>query len=306
MTGEIAVGPLEEADVPAADAVFRLAFGTAIGLPEPARFAAGTEMVRTRWIADPACAFKAESGGELVGSAFVARWGSSAVFGPLSVRPDHWDKGVARLLWAACDDLIGSWGVTHTALFTRPEPKNVHLYQSLDFWPGSLTALTAKELDGSAPGPAADAPGDVLDDCRRVSDAVYPGLDLEREIRAVRDQGLGSTVVVSDGEGPAGFAVCHAGEGSEAGPGVCYVKWAAARPGEGADGRLARLLDAVEGYAAASGATRLVAGVNTSRHGAWRLLLERGHRTLAFGVAMHRRNEPAYDRPDAWVLDDRR
>ena len=306
MTGEIVVGPLQEQDVAAADAVFRLAFGTAIGLPEPARFAEGTEMVRTRWVADPACAFKAESGGELVGSAFVTRWGSSAVFGPLTVRPDFWNRGVARLLWAACDDLIEGWGVTHTGLFTRPEPKNVHLYQSLDFWPGSLTALTAKELGATAPGPAADARADVLDDCRRVSDAVYPGLDLEREIRAVHDQGLGSTVVVHDGEVPAGFAVCHAGEGTEAGPGACYVKFAAVRPGEEAPARLTRLLDAVETYAGAAGATRLVAGVNTARHGAWRLLLDRGHRTLAFGVAMHRRNEPAYDRADAWVLDDRR
>ena len=305
MTDEIAVGPLEEQDVAEADAVFRLAFGTAIGLPEPSRFAEGTEMVGTRWRADPSRAFKAESGGELVGSAFVTRWGSSAVFGPLTVRPDHWNRGVGRLLWTACAGLIEGWGVTHTALFTRPEPKNVHLYLSLGFWPGSLTALTAKELGEGSPGPAADTPADVAA-CRAVAGAVYPGLDLECEIRAVDEQRLGGTVVIRDDEGAAGFAVCHVGEGSEAGPGACYVKFGAARPGTDAPARLAELLDAVEAYAAASAATRLVAGVNTARQGAYRLLLDRGHRTLAFGVAMHMASEPAYDRPDAWVLDDRR
>ena len=212
-------------------------------------------MVRTRWIADPACAFGAESGGELVGSAFVTRWGSSAVFGPLTVRPDYWNRGVARLLWAACDDLIDGWGVTHAGLFTRPEPKNIHLYQSLDFWPGSLTALTEKELGTAAPASAPDTPADVLDECRRVSDAVFPGLDLECEIVAVHDQALGATVRAPRRRRPAGFAVCHAGEGTEAGPGACYVKFAAARPGEEASARLAQLIDAVEGYAAASGAT---------------------------------------------------
>jgi GNAT superfamily N-acetyltransferase len=306
---EIAVEPLEEGDLADADAVFRLAFGTALGLPEPARFAEGAELVRTRWRAAPGGAFKAVSGGELVGCALVARWGSSAVLGPLAVRPDWWDRGVGHLLWEARLPLLERWGATHAALFTRPEPKNVHLYQRFDFWPGSLTALTAKQLTaGGAPATetAPDVQVDLLDECRRLTDAVYPGLDLEREIRMVADQGLGETVLVRDEDGLAGFAICHAGAGSEAGPGACFVKFAAARPGAEASARFTELLEAVEAYAAARGLSRLVAGVNTARHEAYRTLLERGHRTLAFGVAMHRGNEPAYDRPGVYVLDDRR
>lgn len=304
---EITVGPLEERDVDAADAVFRLAFGTELGVPEPSRFAEGAEMVRTRWAADPSCAFKAEVDGELVGCAFVTRWGSSAVFGPLAVRPDWWNRGVGQRLWEARLPLVEGWGTTHAGLFTRPDGKRVHLYQKFDFWPGALTALTAKELGAAAPGGTpVEADAVVLDACRRLTERVYPGLALDREIRAVEEQRLGGTVLVDDDEGLAGFAVCHVGEGSEAGPGACFVKFGAVRPGEGAPERFARLLDAVEGFAVASGMSCLTAGVNTARHGAYRTLLERGHQIAAFGIAMHRANAPAYDWPSAWVLDDRR
>jgi GNAT superfamily N-acetyltransferase len=311
----VTVAPLEESDLAAADAVFRLAFGTALGLPEPRRFAEGAELVRTRWLADPACAFKAESRGELVGCAFVTRWGSYAVFGPLAVHPNYWDHGVGGLLWEVRLPLLDRWGASHAALFTRPETKNVHLYQKFGFWPGFLTALTAKELDtgpraGASWRTFAELPADAraggLEDCRRLTDAVYPGLDLEREIRVLDAQGLGDTILVDDDDGLGGFAACHAGAGSEAGPGACYVKFAAVAPGEGAPRRFQRLLDACEGYAATRGLTRLVAGVNTGRHEVYRSLLDRGQRPYALGVAMHRPNEPAYDRPGVWVLDDRR
>jgi len=312
---DITVAPLEEGDLAAADAVFRLAFGTAVGLREPERFAEGAELVRTRWLADPSCAFKAECRGELVGCAFVTRWGSCALFGPLAVHPERWDSGVGRLLWEARLPLLDRWRISHAALFTRPEPKNVHLYQKFGFWPGFLTALTAKQLD-TAPRTAApwrtfaelsgDARRGVIDDCRRLTDAVYPGLDLEREISTLDLQGIGDTIFVDDDAGLSGFAVCHAGTGSEAGPGACYVKFAAIVAGRGAPRRFERLLDACEEYAAARGLTRLVAGVNTGRHEAYRGLLDRGHRPFALGVAMHRPNEPAYDRPGIYVLDDRR
>jgi hypothetical protein len=146
----------------------------------------------------------------------------------------------------------------------------------------------------------------ALADCRQLTDAIYPGLDLEREIRALDLQGLGDTILVPDDNHLTGFAVCHTGTGSEAGPGTCYVKFAAVAPGADAARRFERLLDACEAYAVGRGLSRLLVGVNTGRHDADRILLDRGHRPFALGVAMHRPNEPAYDRPDVYVLDDRR
>jgi GNAT superfamily N-acetyltransferase len=311
----ITVGQLEAVDLEAADAVFRLAFGTALGLPDPRRFAEGAELVRTRWLTDPVCGFKAEARGELVGCAFITRWGSYALFGPLAVHPAFWDQGVGRSLWEARLPLLDRWSTTHAALFTRAEARNVHLYQKFGFWPGFLTALTTKHLDtshrGGVPWPTfAELPvavrADALADCRELTNTVYPGLDLEREIRALDQQELGDTILVAADNELSGFAVCHAGTGSEAGPGTCYVKFAAVAGGADAPRRFERLLDACEAYAVGRGLSRLLVGVNTGRHAAYRILLNRGHRPFVLGVAMHRPNEPAYDRPDVYVLDDRR
>jgi hypothetical protein len=40
-----------------------------------------------------------EVNGELVGSNFMANWGSVGVLGPLTVHPDLWNKGVAKIYY---------------------------------------------------------------------------------------------------------------------------------------------------------------------------------------------------------------
>jgi hypothetical protein len=89
----VLVNPLPKTDLAEADRIFRIAFGTFLGLPNPTEFFGDADYVRTRWVADPSAAFGAYIADELVGSNFAARWGSVAFFGPLTVRPDHWDKG---------------------------------------------------------------------------------------------------------------------------------------------------------------------------------------------------------------------
>jgi hypothetical protein len=90
----VSIRPLKENELEEADRIFRLAFGTFLGLPDPLMFLGDAGYVRTRWQADPASAFAAEVDGELVGSNFATNWGSVGFFGPASVRPDLWDKGV--------------------------------------------------------------------------------------------------------------------------------------------------------------------------------------------------------------------
>ena len=48
-------------------------------------FFGDADIVRTRFLANPSAALAAELKGELVGSNFVANWGSVGFFGPLSV-----------------------------------------------------------------------------------------------------------------------------------------------------------------------------------------------------------------------------
>jgi GNAT superfamily N-acetyltransferase len=307
----IVVRPLQEGDLGDADRIFRLAFGTFLGLPDPMQFAPGADYVRTRWRADPGAAFAAEVDGRLVGSNFATSWGSVGFFGPLTVHPEFQDGGIGKLLMEPVMDLFDRWGTRHAGLFTFAQsPKHVGLYQSFGFWPRFLTAIRAKEPRTPGWGDAVryselspPEQAERLAACRDLTEAVYEGLDVTREIRAVAAQELGEVVLLDAADGLAAFAVCHQGAGSEAGLRSAYIKFAAARP-EGAADHLARLLGACEQFAAESGAERLSAGVSTAREGAWRTLAALGFRTLTQGISMHRPSEPAYDRPGDYVLDD--
>lgn len=309
----LAIRPLRERDLDEADRVMRLAFGTFLGLPDPLRFMGDGAYVRPRWQTDPAAAFAAEWDGAVVGSNFAANWGSVGVFGPLSVRPDLWDRGIASRLMEPIVERFAAWGTVHAGLFTfAHSPKHIALYQKYGFWPRFLTAIMSREATAPlheprwtryADVPQADRPA-VLAQCRAVTDAVYAGLDLRREIAAVEAYRLGDSIVVWDDEALVGLAVCHHGAGTEGGSTSCYVKFAAARPGARAADHFAWLLDACQAHASARGLLRIVAGVNLGRHEAYRRLLEHGFRTDRQGVAMHRGDDAGYNRPDVFVIDD--
>jgi len=304
------VRPMVEGDLDDADRVTRLAFGTYRGLPDPASTFGDAETVRTRFHAAPDCAWVAEDGGRVVGCVLAARWGSFGFFGPLAVHPDWWDRGVGSRLVEPVLDAFGRWELRQAGLFTFPSSaKHLGLYQKHGFWPRFLTCVLAKPVVPRTAGYElfSEAAAADLIRIRTVTGAVFPGLDLEREIVAVRTQALGDTVLLEvDGELD-GMAVCHCGGGSEAGSGACYVKFGAVRPGRSAEARFGRLLDACEAFAAESGAERIVAGVSTGRLDAYRLLVERGFRADLIGVSMlSRPDEPAFDTPAHYVLDDLR
>src|SRR5207302_7524596 len=115
----------------------------------------------------------------------------------------------------------------------------------------------------------------LLRACSELTQEILPGLDLQREILAIGNQGLGETVLLPEG----GFATCHIGKGSEAGSGVTYVKFGAVRPGRDARALFDRLLAACEALAAERGCSKLVAGVNTARHAAYRRMMERDRKS---------------------------
>ncbi|MFC8426808.1 GNAT family N-acetyltransferase [Streptomyces sp. NPDC057236] len=314
VTAPVSVRPLVEPDLERADEIFRVAFGTFLGLPEPETFFGTADYVRTRWAADPQAAFAATVDGEVVGSNFAADWGSVGYFGPLSVRPDLWDRGIGRRLMEPVMDRFDSWENRHLGLFTfSHSPKHLELYRRYGFWPRFLTAVMRKRVTVGAVVPgrvlyggltAAERP-DALGLGRALTGAVHEGLSLEREITAVQAQGLGDTVLLEGaGSGLDGLAVCHCGAGSEAGEDVCFVKFGAVRPGPDAADRFERLLDACEQLAAEKGLGQLDAGTNLARQDAYRRMADRGFRTWLQGVTMHRPNEPGYSHPDAYVIDD--
>lgn len=145
---------------------------------------------------------------------------------------------------------------------------------------------------------------DCLRQSQELTDGLYEGLDVTSEMEAVRRQSLGDSVLVWSGSRLAAFAVCHVGPRTEAGSDTCFVKFGAARGGPDGARAFQRLLTGCEDFAAQRSASRLTAGVNTGRHEAYRSMLAYGFRSDMLGVAMQRPNEPGYNRPDVFAIDD--
>lgn len=305
----VTVRPLTVTDIPDADRIFRLAFGTWLKLPDPLRFAGDSSWIATRVRGQLGGAHAAAVGDRLIGSNFTANRGSVAYFGPLTVDPEWWGKGVAQVLVSAAVDDFTRWGTSYAGLYTFADSVlHISLYRKFGFWPGHLTGILVKELSTAPPQvevasfAAADVQGRAT--LERHADAicaaVRDGLTVVPELRSVALQQLGDTVFLPDGAESTAFAVCHCGSGSEAGTGVCRIKFAAATSARAFD----RIVQGFEALAWSRGATQVQVGVNFGRERACRALLERGYRAIRHGVAMYRPNDPAYDRVDAFVVDD--
>jgi GNAT superfamily N-acetyltransferase len=314
---DILIRPLAETELDEARRIIRVAFATFLGLPtDDPRVGRDNDVAGTRWKTDPASVVAAEHGGKLIGSNFATNWGSFGFFGPLTVEPEYWNRGVAQQLLAPTMDIFRRWGTRHVGLYTFAQsPKHMALYQKFGFWPRDLVAVMAKQVAERPAAVVADTARfsaitanertQALAACREVTNANFEGLDLGIEIRAVAEQNLGDTILVGDGGKLAAFAVCHSGPGSEAGSGVCYVKFAAVRPGRRAGGIFERLLDAVETYAFAAKAPKVTAGVNLARREAFQALIARGFRTEMQGVSMETGDAGSgYNRAGVYILDD--
>jgi hypothetical protein len=348
---KIMIHQLREYDLAEADRIFRLAFGTFFGLPDPMSFAGDADYVRTRYYADPSSAYGAtivnNNGGgtgngndnrKLVGSNFTANWGSVGFFGPLTVHPDYWDKGVARSLMEPTMQLFSKWNTKHSGLFTFAQsPKHVSLYQKYGFWPHFLTAVMSKAMSPNSANSINNESlqwskySDVskmkkgsdeylINGCRRLTNSIYYGLDLRVEIMSVIRQKLGDIVLIWDPDSTnnttsnnrdiAGFAICHCGKGTEAGSDICYIKFAAVQPPTQDNDVLFsannfdRLIDACTIFASQQGLSRLVAGANTSRRQAYGKMLSKGFRIDMLGVMMQNGVDVGYNRPDVYILDD--
>jgi hypothetical protein len=160
----------------------------------------------------------------------------------------------------------------------------------------------------------------LVNDCRRLTTAIYDGLDLRVEIMSVIKQRLGDIVLIWDPDSTdnitinnrdiAGVAICHCGKGTEAGSDTCYIKFAAVRPPTSdndalfAANNFDRLIDACTIFALQQGLSRLVAGANTSRRQAYGKVLSKGFRIDMLGVVMQNGIDVGYNRPDVYIMDD--
>lgn len=309
----IKIGPLKQSELEEADRIARLAFGTFLGLPNPLDFMGDRTLIAPRWRSPHVKVIAARDGGRLIGSNLATRWGSFGFFGPLTVLPEYWDRGVAKQLLSSTITIFDRWGLRHTGLFTFAQSaKHVGLYQSFGYWPRYLTAImtftpAAKTQSAHAPvllsALKKDQREQAIQACAKLTHRIDKGLDLTGEIRAVLAQHVGDVVLTYTRGTLDAFAVCLHGPGSEGGEKTCYIKFGAARGGAGAGERFDRLLDACEAFAASRGVP-IEAGVNAAREDAYRRMRSRGYQVAIQGVAMQRPHVDGFNRADAYVLDD--
>jgi GNAT superfamily N-acetyltransferase len=313
----IKVGLLKQSEVEDADRIVRLAFGTFLGLPNPLDFMGDRSFMTARWRSTHVKVIAAREDGRLIGSNVATRWGSFGFFGPLTVLPEYWDRGVAQRLLEATMKIFDNWGLRHTGLFTFAQSgKHVCLYQKFGYWPRYLTAIMTRTPEADGATQAKDAHASVLLSaltksqrdqairaCGKLTDKIDEGLDLTGEIRAVLVQRTGDVVLTYKRGVLDAFAVCLNGVGSEGGEKTCYVKFGAARSGAGAGERFDKLLDACEAFAFSRGAT-VEAGVNLAREDAHRRMRAHGYRVATQGVAMQRPHVAGFNRAAVYVIDD--
>jgi GNAT superfamily N-acetyltransferase len=313
----IKVGPLKESELEEAARIVRLAFGTFLGLPDPLNFMEDRNLIAPRWRSTHVKVIAAREAGRLIGSNVATHWGSFGFFGPLTVLPEYWDRGVAKRLLEATMAIFDGWGVRHTGLYTFPQSaKHLGLYQKFGYWPRYLTAIMTHtpETHAARQAKPANAPAllsaltrtqreQAIQACRKLTDKIDRGLDLAGEIRAVLAQRTGEVVLTYTRGILDAFAVCLNGSGSEGGEKTCYIKFGAARVGAGAGERFDKLLDACETFASSRGAT-VEAGVNLAREDAYRRLRSHGYRLAMQGVAMQRPHAEGFNRADVYVIDD--
>jgi hypothetical protein len=74
--GQPVVRTLDEKDLPEAERILRLAFGTFLGAPDPETFWSDRDYVYGRRHSAHAASFGATVDGKLAGSSFATHWGS--------------------------------------------------------------------------------------------------------------------------------------------------------------------------------------------------------------------------------------
>ncbi|MGD1714018.1 hypothetical protein [Dapis sp. BLCC M172] len=197
--------------------------------------------------------------------------------------------------------------------FSR-SPKHLYFYQKFGFMPRFLTAICAKSVSQkqqqlqsirySQISP--EQQKEYLLASQELTNNIYPGLDLQSEILAVANQRLGDTLFLWENGNLEGFAICHYGAYTEAGSDTCYIKFGAVNSGKKETERFGKLLNECENFSNIMGMSKLVVGVNTSRQQAYIQILNMGFKIETLGVAMHNPNEPGYNRPDIYIIDDYR
>ncbi len=289
----------------------------------PRQVFGGAQYVHHRWLMEPWGCFVAEEGdGKIVGAALAVMWGSLGIVGPIAVLTNYQNQDIGQQLLGACQEFFDENKATLAGASTYPySPKHLMLYQKFGYRPRGLVVVTGKHLDRrEVVQPARAArPGlgvrrySTLEEAkkkpamarmRRITNGIWRGLDLGKEVEIVDGLALGDTLLLEKGREVVGFAICHLPPNSEAPHGSAYVKFLAVDQRHQRPEYLHALLGAVEELAAGAQLGQVVAPAYTYYWTAYQVLLERGYRIDFTMVRLKRGKQEDAEDPATLVLDD--
>jgi predicted N-acetyltransferase YhbS len=289
----------------------------------PRQVFGGAQYVHHRWLMEPWGCFVAEEGdGKIVGAAVAVIWGSLGLIGPVAVLTTYQNQDIGQQLIKATQGFFDENKVVLQGMSTYPSsPKHLLLFQKFGYKPKGLVALTSKPLDrreivqATQPGKPAlsvrrfsileeSKKKTTLQKLRRITNSIYRGLDLGKEVEIVDGLALGDTLLLDKGRELIGFAIYHTPGVSEAPQGSLYIKFLAIDVRQRKPEHFHALMAALEELAHGAGLQRVIAPVYTYYWGVYQGLLERGYSIDFTMVRMKRGKLEEYERPTDLVLDD--
>jgi ribosomal protein S18 acetylase RimI-like enzyme len=157
-----------------------------------------------------------DADGQLVAFNMVHQSGHEGWMGPLAVRPYRQGEGLGCSMVRLGIDWLKGQGARTIGLETMPRTvENIGFYSRLGLVPGPLTVTLVHDVPRRA-GAAVELLSlagphlaQRIDECRRLTDELTPGVDFTREIALTRDLGIGDTTLVRDAGHLHAFALWH-------------------------------------------------------------------------------------------------
>lgn len=154
--------------------------------------------------------------GQMVGFNMVHRSGTEGWMGPLAVRPDRQGEGIGSLMVRTGIEWLRAQGATTIGLETMPRTvDNIGFYSRLGLVPGHLTVTLVHDIPKRVPptGELLSAAGVKamahVEECRRLTESLVPGVDFTREIVLTRDLAIGDTTLIRQDGAIVAFALWH-------------------------------------------------------------------------------------------------
>jgi GNAT superfamily N-acetyltransferase len=246
--------------------------------------------------------------GQMVAFNMVHQSGVEGWMGPLAVRPDRQGEGLGSTMVRLGIEWLKAQGARTIGLETMPRTvENIGFYSRLGMVPGPLTVTLVHDVPRrvGAPPQLLSATGQPLEqgveECRRLTEELAPGVDFSREITLTHELGIGDTTLLRDGGELLAFALWHstplaAGRAKDE---VRVLKLVARSLAA-----FERLLDALHGTAAVERVGRIAIRCQTEYAEAYLRLIGAGYRVHWTDLRMSLRELPRQPERHGLVLSN--